>query len=182
MSISPKQAYWADRLLAERQVSPELRAEVERRCCSAATPRDFSPVMDRLFALPRAQRPGTKPVSELEEGKLYIVTVDGAMTVYKTKRSQTTRKLYAMVLDTTTQKFEYDPRAIYNIPADAWPATVDEMLAFGHAYGICVKGHPLTDPLSVELGLGPDCCKTLTGMTQRQLKRSREAQRELATA
>src|SRR6201999_516030 len=96
-------------------------------------------IIDALFALPKA---GGSAPAPLAEG---IYLVDG--TVYQVARSKTSGKAYAKVLDPEAGKFLYAPGAIFKLPADAQPVTVDDALNFGLAHGICVKGHPLTDPL-----------------------------------
>lgn len=35
--------------------------------------------------------------------------------------------------------------------------TYEEAKAFGHLYGVCIYGHPLSNEISIELGIGPVC-------------------------
>lgn len=53
-------------------------------------------------------------------------------------------------------KFRSNPYALARLtPADLMAD--DQVCAFGVSYGICVYGHPLTDPVSVAAGIGPKC-------------------------
>lgn len=164
MNISPKQAYWADRLLAERAVSDELRAEVERRRCSARTPRDFSPVMDILFALPKVQR---QPLPQLEPG-----TYEHDGVIFRVQISKQSGRPYAKVWE--GHGWVYDSQAYSQHAASAVVVPLERAIAIGVATGHCVCcARDLTDPVSVEAGIGPVCVGRY-GTTREEIIASRK--------
>ncbi|XAO35593.1 hypothetical protein SEA_MORGANA_159 [Gordonia phage Morgana] len=76
--------------------------------------------------------------------------------VYEVKLSKADRP-YAKVLSETTGRFTYDKGAIYHLEG-ATPMTLAEAAAYGKRTGrCCVCGRTLTNPTSVEAGIGPVC-------------------------
>lgn len=110
------------------------------------------------------QRPGIPAVHEdgnaISEG--YFLQTD---SVYRVVRGKTgNRNLYAKKLITTSfgrARWEYAPGAIRHlIHADR--LTLEDAKAMGTRYGVCVVcGRTLTDPDSVEAGIGPVCSARL---------------------
>lgn len=167
MSASPKQAEYVKKLQAERIVPDAINVIIAKALADPKmTPGAFAKlgVIGILQALPRC-KPAPE-VPQLAPG-LYVL----ADAVYEVHVSQA-QKLYAKVLS-RGGKFEFKPGAIYDLPADATPVTIEQALAFGLKHGMCVKGHPLKKPLSIALGIGPDCCVSLFGMSQAQLAAER---------
>ncbi len=85
--------------------------------------------------------------------------------VYKVRLSKTGNK-YATVLTSVTTdsgavkgKWEYVAGAIRELTA-ANAITVEQAAEYGHLHGFCaICGQTLTDPASVERGIGPVCAK-----------------------
>lgn len=157
-------------LLSERQVPDEIRDQITGRMDSLDRGQ-LSVIITNLKALPRVELPELEPGIYRVGGDVYKVTASKNNTSWNGVAQKP--RIYAKVLDKGTRKFEYDPGAVYKIPAAAKPVTVDEALDFGLQNGICVKGHELSDPLSVRLGIGPKCCQSMFGMSQRELARER---------
>lgn len=89
--------------------------------------------------------------------------------VYKVRTSQK-GNLYATVLtsvETATGavkgKWEYAAGTIGSLTADD-AITVEQAAEYGHLHGFCaICGQTLTDPESVERGIGPVCAKNIGG-------------------
>jgi hypothetical protein len=81
---------------------------------------------------------------------------DLGLEVLRVKESKA-GNLYAMVLDVETGKFEYERGAIRRIgPEDR--LTMEQAVMLSQTYGRCMNcGRTLTNPESVELGIGPIC-------------------------
>ena len=83
--------------------------------------------------------------------------------IYRVQRSQSGH-LYAKELNPRWRKFFYSPGAIKNLSEDT-RLTAAQAREFGLAHGICACcGALLTDPKSVEAGIGPVCAKKLNAM------------------
>lgn len=84
--------------------------------------------------------------------------------VFRVRVSRNTGNLYAMryrpeVAGKATQRFLYVPGIIRTLSASD-RLSLDEAKALGHEFGqCCVCGADLTDPKSVEAGIGPVCAK-----------------------
>lgn len=55
-----------------------------------------------------------------------------------------------------TVKWQYTGAATRFVQPDE-KMPYDEAKAFGELYGMCIYGHPLNDPVSIHLGIGPVC-------------------------
>ena len=76
---------------------------------------------------------------------------------FKVKASKSTGNLYAMKLDTTTGKFEYDKGAIFNLRPET-KMTKEQAAAYGRKTGRCmICGRELTKQESIDAGIGPIC-------------------------
>lgn len=171
---SEKQVALVVKLLAERNVPAEIRETAELLVASTElTPVEFfkTGIVAALLAQPKLGEAPKAAKAELAAEGIYLVEGD----VYQVATSKASGRRYAKVLDTRTGKFYYVTGAIYKIPADAQMVTIDQALDFGLKTGMCIKGHPLTDPLSIKLGIGPTCCRKMFGMTQAQLAKQRSA-------
>ena len=156
MAASTAQADFADKLIKERVVSPEMLNAVAV-AKAAMTPKQFSDIVTTLLALPKAA------VAVLEPGTYYVNE-----KVYQVVSSKAGNP-YAKVMD-EAGKFVYDKGAIYKLPADAKRVTVQEAIAYGLKFGHCVHcGHGLKKEDSILLAIGPVCAKREHGLTQKQL-------------
>lgn len=79
--------------------------------------------------------------------------------IYRVQTSRESGNLYAKRLDVFEGGFVYEVGAIRKVkPSDR--LTVEEAKALGVQYGFCIVcGILLTDPKSVEQGIGPVCIK-----------------------
>jgi hypothetical protein len=172
---SEKQAALVARLLDSKDVPDAIRTLAEQHLANAdLTPGQFSRtgIIDVLLSLPKAA--GTPAATELAEGT-YLV--EG--TVYQVVRGKPKKswggemrpgRLYAKVLDVEAGKFEYASGAIYRMPANAEPVSIEQAMAFGLKHGHCIHcWHALEAHDSVLLSIGPVCAKTHHGVTQAQL-------------
>jgi hypothetical protein len=83
--------------------------------------------------------------------------VDGV--VFKAQRSKTSGRVYALrlVVDGDAGSFQYDPGAIRGLRPEH-RMSIEQAREFGHEFGVCcVCGATLTDPKSIEAGIGPIC-------------------------
>jgi hypothetical protein len=92
--------------------------------------------------------------SPVEPG-FYIYNDD----VYVVVHNRAKTNVYAKRMNLVTGSWEYAPGAVSRLSERL---TVEQAAAMGHLHGICVCcGATLTDPESVERGIGPVCAKRL---------------------
>lgn len=90
--------------------------------------------------------------AEVPEGLHFL---DG--TAYKVQTSKSSGRRYAKEL--ADGSWHYDPQAIRELSAET-VATLEQATAFGKLHGTCMCcGRDLTNPESIELGIGPVCRK-----------------------
>lgn len=137
---SDKQVAFINSLLSERVFSGEVDF-------ANLTSKMASDLIGQLLNAP-------KQVSTLSVG-MYR-TADGE--IYRVQASRETGRLYAKHLD-LINGFEYEAGAIFKITASD-RMTLEQAKLFGVETGFCcVCGILLTDPKSVQAGIGPVCAK-----------------------
>jgi len=137
---SDKQVAFINSLLSERVFSGEVDF-------ANLTSKGASDLIGQLLNAP-------KQVSTLSVG-MYR-TPDGE--IYRVQASRETGRLYAKHLD-LINGFEYEAGAIFKITASD-RMTLEQAKLFGVETGFCcVCGILLTDPKSVQAGIGPVCAK-----------------------
>ena len=93
--------------------------------------------------------------SLIPEGLHYI-----GQDVYRIRKSKSSGRLYAELLDTQDREFRYVGRKPLAQASMDTIMTLDEAKKFGKAFGFCVRCCALLeDPASVEAGVGPVCAK-----------------------
>jgi hypothetical protein len=117
----------------------------------------------KVNALPKPKAATVEPGYYTLNDKTYFVTTSKAGNTYA--------KLWTIpgaVVETFTMqsgfsktsgkaKWVYAPGAIATLAGKS-PMTLEEAKKFGHAHGYCIRcGAQLTDPKSVEAGIGPIC-------------------------
>lgn len=123
----------------------------------------------------RDARPAAEPITEPG-----MYRRDGV--IYRVQESRTSAQLYAKraqvitaaerdgagnIITPAAVQFDYAPGAVRNLtPADRMG--IDDAREFGASHGICIYGHPLTDPLSVAAGIGPVCAEKF-GVSREEL-------------
>ena len=115
--------------------------------------RAASNLIDTLFALPRKAQVVADNVdgAPISEGYFYVEGL-----IYKVQKSQT-GNLYAKVF--SESGYEYAPGAL-RLMKDAQRLTLEQAAEAGVRTGRCVVcAKLLTDPVSVEAGIGPVCAK-----------------------
>lgn len=101
-----------------------------------------------------AREAGVTPAGEVPEGIHYV-----AGEVFKVQRSKT-GNLYAKHLDLDTERWEYVGRNPFDMLDAETVMTKADAQAFGREYGVCCNcGLTLTDPVSIDAGIGPVCAK-----------------------
>lgn len=131
--------------------------------------KEASALIDLLLKLPRAGTRARKAQqeadnqrmnTELEEGALYALGEGDAAEIYRVQRSKTSKKLYALrVLEEGGT--EYAPGIVTRLDPQR-KLTLDEAQAWGRRTGTCCNCYAkLTDPKSVERGLGPICASRI---------------------
>jgi hypothetical protein len=92
---------------------------------------------------------------DIPEGLHYI-----GQQVYRIRKSKSSGKRYAELLDTEAREFRYVGRKPLAGASANTLMTLDEAKVFGKAFGFCVRCCALLeDPASVEAGVGPVCAK-----------------------
>ena len=166
---SPKQVALIERLAIEKDTPVAGRDLREARNIERmmdvlggkdVSVREASDVIDWMFSLPNQateQAAPAKPGYYVQQGQVVAVVENRAKT-----------STYAKVLTITTDvdgdfraRWEYAP-GLGRTLAGFEPLTVEEAARLGHLHGICVVcAKQLTDPASVERGIGPVCAKRL---------------------
>lgn len=124
-------------------------------------PKQASDLIDVLKSFPKRElpregdpwsRPAGQPEDYLEERRMYR----HAGRVYRVQRSQTSGRFYALeqLEDGSTQYAKGVVRLLE--PKDR--LTLDQAKEWGQRTGVCCEcGRTLTNPESIELGIGPVC-------------------------
>lgn len=150
MNASEKQIAFLTTLMDERVHEFELDP-------ATLAKQEASALISQLLSMPRVSQAAQKAA---EEG-FYIM--DGS--VYRVVRSKSSGKPYGKVLkiseSTSKGSWEYAPGVIGKL-AEARVLTVEIAKRMGAQYGICmVCGATLTDPESVDRGIGPICANKI---------------------
>jgi hypothetical protein len=143
---SEKQIAFLSTLVAERQHTESVNLD-------ALTSAEASALIGSLLDAPRKSGGSFEQVTK--EG--VYQTADGE--IYRVQTSRQSGNLYAKRLDIFDGGFIYEQGAIRKLrPSDR--LSVEQAKALGVQYGFCVVcGLLLTDPKSVEQGIGPVCIK-----------------------
>lgn len=144
--VSEKQVAFLSTLLAERvhEVAVDF---------ATLTSGEASNLITTLLASPRKAGGSVERVTEVGVYR----NADG--DIFRVQKSRESGNLYAKKLDIMDGGFVYVQGAMRFIkPSDQM--SLDEAKAFGVQFGICCWcGLTLTDPVSVEQGIGPVCVK-----------------------
>lgn len=121
-------------------------------------------IITRLKALPKKGK-AIQETLAVEVTPRDKVTVPGfyrnADGVYKVVQAKYTTRLYANRV--TAKGFEYEKGAFFNLFADQ-AMTSEEVRAHGCQTGVCANcSIELTDPISVQIGLGTSCGPSILG-------------------
>lgn len=101
------------------------------------------------------KRPAAKVLNAVTEVGSY--RKDGI--IYRVRRSKSSDKLYAQRLDPNTNEFVYEPGLIRNL-SSLDRMTLEQAKEYGAQFGVCcVCARTLTDPTSIDAGIGPVCAK-----------------------
>ena len=141
---SERQVSFIETLLRERVWEQEIDFSI-------LTSKDASGLIDNLLKAPKVSRLAgiEMGVYQLEDGNIYRV-----------QPSRETGRLYAKKL-VLSGGWEYEQGAIYKLKPEQ-KMTLEQARAFGTATGLCcVCGRFLSDPASVEQGIGPVCIKNV---------------------
>jgi hypothetical protein len=119
------------------------------------TSAEASALIGQLLNAPRKSSTSTSYERITEEGVYQNAEGD----IFRVQRSRESGNLYAKRLDIFEGGFVYEAGLLRNItPSDR--LNVEQAKALGVQYGFCVVcGILLTDPKSVEQGIGPVCIK-----------------------
>ena len=171
MAASPKQVDYINKLLTMKTVPATLRAHAEDVLAKADTVawRVVSDLIENLKYCPWVPREGQVAVPVLAAG-----TYAHGDVILRVQISRTSGKPYAKVW--TGSGWEYDSQAYRAHAAHAVVIPLEQALAIGVATGHCVCcARDLTDPLSVEAGIGPVCVKDY-GTTRADIIAARKRQ------
>ena len=145
------------RMITEKQTSFLLQLIKDREAVNGpsadmiGTMSSFeaSRAIDYLLRFP-SKRKAQQPAPVIEDG-FYVL----GETIYRVKTSKAGRP-YALKADESGH-FEYEPGGIARL-SGARAMTLEDAKTFGHRFGsCCMCGRLLSDPESVEAGIGPVC-------------------------
>ena len=152
------------RLVSERRgaafTAPMLSMMAAARSDSSFSTQSASWLIEQLFATPK---PAAAALSNEKPADLGYYLVDE--TVYVVVESKTSGKHYAkrMSVIGARGRWEYAHGMVYHL-AGAHRLTVEEARILGRSLGCCmICGATLTDPESVERGIGPICETRVAG-------------------
>lgn len=152
MLATDKQVSFLSRLIRDRDLAtltPEQRDWIASANLAALTVAQASRTIEALIALPQACA-GIDP----EHGIAYL---DSQARVVLCVLSRTSGHLIGKVWDGS--RFQYERGALRSLVR---ALTMQEAEAFGARHGVCACcGATLTDPKSVERGIGPVCAARL---------------------
>lgn len=150
-----KQVRFANALIDEvAALDPTVNADGLRTIVAESSRKQASFLIDSLIESRRILRQQARDAAaaDVPEGIHYL---DG--DVIKVQRSAAGR-LYAKVLDRTTETFGYAGQRPLRQLSEATVMTADQAAEFGKLYGVCaVCGRTLTNEESIERGIGPVC-------------------------
>ena len=114
--------------------------------------RDASMAIEALFDIPRNPKPGavTETGMYLKDGRAFKVQLSGSGNLYAKELVEFVENRW---------HFEYASGAVKNLQASD-KMTLEQAQEWGRRYGWCCQcGAELTDPKSIEAGIGPVCAK-----------------------
>jgi hypothetical protein len=169
---STKQTGYIDTLLGNREISDELAEHTRTVVGDGVSVRQASEIINWLMALPkRAEVPADRPSARVG---YYVRTeqtgdtpdCEAARVVYVVVLNKAETNTYAkrlVISSYGSARWEYAPRVGSQLAAEGLqPLTAEEAAELGHLHGVCVVcTRQLTDPSSVERGIGPVCSARL---------------------
>lgn len=155
-----KQAAFAARLAAERnpaRFTPAITMGLAALKADTANAALASATIEGLLAIPKdpsREAPKAAPGYYLHQGSCYVVVVG------KENPDRTYAKRLSMPAPGSTKgSWVYAPGMLQTL-ATAPKMTLEQAKEFGKLHGVCcICGKTLSDPKSVEAGIGPVCIK-----------------------
>ena len=146
-ACTEKQVQFIARLVEEREIPPTGSARLLLEMWEFDKTRETATVLiDALMALPRVEKAPAPSGLHVLDGEVYRVVV-----------SRDSGRPYALRLVEAPGAFEYAPGAVRRLSEDTM-MTLDEARDYGVRYGVCAAcGRTLTNPESIEYGIGPVC-------------------------
>lgn len=157
ITATPKQIAFATRLLNEKNHGWDTQQMIDT--LPAMGKRSVSALIHSLLAMPDTQtRPEATPGYYIvSDDEVYVVVENKAKTHTYAKRLTQTGTRDGRTMFT----WAYAAGAGHRL-AESQPLTVEAAAALGHLHGTCIiYRRALTDPASVERGIGPVCAANL---------------------
>ena len=147
MEATEKQVQFIARLVEEREIPPTGSARLLLEMWEFDRTRETATVLiDALMALPRVEKAPAPSGLHVLDGEVYRVVV-----------SRDSGRPYALLLVEAPGAFEYAPGAVRHLSEDTM-MTLEEARDYGVRHGVCAAcGRTLTNPESIEYGIGPIC-------------------------
>jgi hypothetical protein len=151
---SPKQVALIVKLAGERILDGETLLRADN--AAALSTKEASSLIDTLFAAPKVPQAQAAPGYYIQDEQVIVVVENKAKTSTYAKR---------LVISTNGTKksarWDYAPGLGASLAGYA-PLTVEQAAHLGHKHGICmICAKALTDPKSVDAGIGPVCIKKI---------------------
>jgi hypothetical protein len=145
LSLAAQRPTWAKK----HEITPETVRGYDRKTISFLIDQARQVPAEK----PTATNPEALPLKDIVPGSFW--TLDGG--VARVRRSQFSGRLYAERLSEDSGHFEYVKGLLFRLKARM---TLEEAKAWGAQHSrCCVCGAFLTDPKSIENGIGPVCAK-----------------------
>jgi Family of unknown function (DUF6011) len=125
---------------------------------------DIRAAIDSLLACPKLQQAAPKPHVDIDPG-YYVRGEEVFVVVWNKTKTHTYAKQLRFVPTATGHRpeWQYSPGANISLEGLS-PLTVEQAARLGHLHGYCIIcSRALTDPESVQRGIGPVCIKRLHG-------------------
>lgn len=153
---SEKQIHWVTKMIDEKMVSDEFHAEVTEALANGMTSKEAGRYLDILFDRNLPNRPVAGAVTE---PGFYRLGED----VYRVVLGRQSGNLYAKKVTAHGFDFEAGKGKMRVLKSDA-KMTPEEVRLYGVTTGTCAEcSTPLSDPVSVHVGIGPTCGPRVLG-------------------
>lgn len=156
---SPKQIAFIEKLIGRKCLTADDLDFTRRAIARGLDSRESSRMIEWLLAF------SDKPLPESEKAKpgYYVREEAGDREFIVVVENKAKTSTYAKRLTQygTKWTWEYAP-GVGRTLAGMAPLTIEEAAKFGHLHGVCVVcAKELTNPKSVQAGIGPVCAKRL---------------------
>lgn len=156
-----KQTAFIAKLLPSRSLPLLAGAKLEAELAEGVSKKRASEIIEILLAAPKSSAQVVKAAkAEVECGYYAYEGTVAVVVIAKTTGNKYAKKLVLPDYAGGKAQWLYAPGVVVQL-AGQTPMSLEQAKEFGKLHGYCVKcGAQLTDPVSVEAGIGPVCAKS----------------------